>query len=73
MPFKADKVSLRTRPSLSNTKTVVAPPDRTPIEWLQFGLESSRHTKIGWLQDWQMIKKLSGNAFSQTTPASYCI
>jgi hypothetical protein len=51
MSFKADKVSLRTRPPLSYTKIVAAPPDRTPIEWLKFGLESSRHTKIGWLRD----------------------
>jgi hypothetical protein len=51
MPFKAAKVSLRTRQPLTHLPVVTAPPDRTPIEWLKFGLESNRHTKSGWLRD----------------------
>jgi hypothetical protein len=27
-----------------------APPQRTPIEWLQYGLASRRHEKRGWLR-----------------------
>ncbi len=51
MPFKAATVSLRTRKPLTHVTMVSAPPDRSPIEWLKYGLESNRHTKIGWLRD----------------------
>ncbi len=50
MPFKSDKVILRTR----KVPAVVArapPPENSPLEWLKFGLESKLHTKSGWLRD----------------------
>ena len=53
MPFKEDKPTLRTRkkPSSKAVPIATAPPTRTAMEWLKFGLESNRHTKPGWLRD----------------------
>ena len=51
MPYKADKVSLR-MPKKQNAAVVkVAPPEKTPLEWLKLGLQSKLHTKPGWLRD----------------------
>ena len=53
MPYKEDKPTLRTRkkPSGKAVPIATAPPTRTAMEWLKFGLESNRHTKPGWLRD----------------------
>ena len=52
MPYKADKPNLRARKnSCSSTKVVAhkAPPQKTSLEWLQYGLETRRHETPGWL------------------------
>ncbi len=41
------------------------PPNRTPIEWLQFGLKSRAHERRGWLKD----KLLKLNLLEATTEA----
>jgi hypothetical protein len=51
MPYKTDKVSLRARKKKESTVVHVPPPDKTPLEWLKFGLQSKLHTKAGWLRD----------------------
>ncbi len=51
MPFKEYKPSLRVRTKQAPIVILMAPPDRTPLEWLKYGLESNRHTKQGWLRD----------------------
>ncbi len=53
MPFKEDKPTLRTRKKATSKAVTIstAPPTRTAMEWLKFGLESNRHTKPGWLRD----------------------
>jgi hypothetical protein len=50
MPYKSKKVVLRTR----KVPAVVAcppPPQKSPLEWLKYGLEMKLHTKNGWLRD----------------------
>ena len=51
MPFKDDKPALRVRTKQAPIVIHTAPPDRTPLEWLKYGLQSNRHTKPGWLRD----------------------
>ncbi len=72
-------MSLLTRKPLTPVAMVTAPPDRSPIEWLKHGLESNRHTKIGWLRDilvhHNLLKpddkeSLCGNGYCRTTLAS---
>ncbi len=50
MPFKSNKVVLRTRkvPAVVPCPT---PPQKSPLEWLKYGLEMKLHTKNGWLRD----------------------
>jgi hypothetical protein len=50
MPYKCNKVVLRTR----KVPAVIAcppPPQKSPLEWLKYGLEMKLHTKNGWLRD----------------------
>ena len=52
MPYKADKPNLRARKNSSSSTKVVAhkaPPQKTSLEWLQYGLETRRHETPGWL------------------------
>jgi hypothetical protein len=51
MPFKADKPALRVRNKQAPTVIYAPPPDKTPLEWLKYGLQSNRHLKPGWLRD----------------------
>jgi hypothetical protein len=45
------KPTLRVRKNATSTKTVVqkAPPNKTSLEWLKYGLETRRHETQGWL------------------------
>jgi hypothetical protein len=57
MPYK--DLTSKKRQGRDRQETVVEetetrkyePPDRTPIEWLQWGLKSRTHEKRGWLKD----------------------
>ena len=51
MPFKEDKPALRVRTKQAPIVIYEPPPDKTPLEWLKYGLQSNRHTKPGWLRD----------------------
>ena len=50
MPYKSNKVVLRTR-KVPAVIPSPAPPQKTPLEWLKYGLEMKLHTKNGWLRD----------------------
>jgi hypothetical protein len=52
MPYTQAKMPLRERiqPKSKDVLQRVMPPQRTSIEWLQFGLQSRRHEKRGWLR-----------------------
>ncbi len=51
MPYKLDKPTLRVRKNGPSTKAVThkAPPNKTSLEWLKYGLEMRRHETKGWL------------------------
>jgi hypothetical protein len=51
MPYKSDKPTLRVRKNVPSTKAVThkAPPNKTSLEWLKYGLETRRHETKGWL------------------------
>ncbi len=50
MPYKSDKATLRVRKNGPSTKEFAtkAPPNKTPLEWLKYGLEMRCHETQGW-------------------------
>ncbi len=50
LPYKSNKVVLRTR-KVPAVLPSPAPPQKSPLEWLKYGLEMKLHTKNGWLRD----------------------
>ena len=49
MPYKMDKPTLRVRANTTCVRQPKAPPQKTSLEWLKYGLETRRHEKEGWL------------------------
>ena len=53
MPYTSSVMPLRSRKQHRKPKDVAIidkPPQRSPIEWLQHGLETRRHERRGWLK-----------------------
>jgi hypothetical protein len=52
MPYTSAQMPLRKRVRHKHVDIVHidSPPQRQPLEWLQYGLESRRHEKRGWLK-----------------------
>jgi hypothetical protein len=59
MPFKDTTSASRTRrqPNVDSDNVVLLPdrvhavPERSPLEWLEYGLKSRTHEKRGWLKE----------------------
>ncbi len=50
MPYKCNNVVLRAR-KVPAVIEYAPPPQKSPLEWLKYGLEKKLHTKTGWLRD----------------------
>jgi hypothetical protein len=60
MPYKEGPPTLRPRPDAKQPKVVthVAPPVRTQIWWLEYGLQTRKHERKGWLKEELLKHKL---------------
>jgi hypothetical protein len=60
MPYKQGVSTLRLRPGLKGQKVVthVPPPIRTQIGWLEYGLQTRKHERKGWLKEELHKRKL---------------
>ena len=58
MPYKDAKPSLRARkePKSQQVVTKLPPPLRTQIEWLEFGVQTRKHERKGWLKE-ELVEK----------------